>query len=105
MSQLKSILFICLIISCTKEITLNLDNQNQKIVVNSNFYLDSFITINLNLSKTIVENNDYTKIANATVELYDKDTNLIELLKNQGQGFYRTLFNKVKKYNKYNVKK
>lgn len=104
MRKIHYFLLILIIVSCTKEISLDLNQQNQKLIVNSNFYLDSFFTIKLNLSKSIVDNKGYPLVPNATVEVYDKDTNLIELLKNQGQGLYSSLFNKAQKFNKYILK-
>lgn len=104
MKKLQYFFFSFIIVSCTKEIELDLSQQSQKLIINSNFYLDSFITIKLNLSKSIVDNRAYSSVSNATVEIYDKDTNLIELMKNQGQGIYQTLFNKAQKFNKYILK-
>ncbi len=104
MKKLKFLLFSFIIVSCTKEIDLNLNQQNQKLIVNSNFYLDSFITIKLNLSKSIVDNSTYPLVSNATVEIYDKDTNLIELLNNQGQGIYKTMFNRANSLKSYLLK-
>ncbi len=82
------ILLVLVFVSCRKVIDLNLPVQPQSIVLNSNLALDSFLTINLALTQGITENAPNYSINDAFISIYDKDSNLLEVLQNGGNGSY-----------------
>ncbi|HOT13724.1 MAG TPA: DUF4249 domain-containing protein [Bacteroidales bacterium] len=84
--------FIALIIGgCRKEIPLNIDSKDRKIVVNGILIPDSAVCINLSKSSSIAEKdlNEYRYIENANVGLFENGI-LVTHLTSTNNGYYKS---------------
>ena len=73
--------------ACQKEINFDLSDHQAKLVVNGHLYNDSFILIDLSISGQLTQS-VVQPYVNGVVELYDKDTNQLLTLINNGNGRY-----------------
>ena len=73
--------------ACQKEIKFDLSDHQAKLVVNGHLYNDSLISIDLSISGQITQS-VVQPYVNGVVELYDKDTNQLLTLNNNGNGRY-----------------
>lgn len=73
--------------ACQKEINFDLSDHQAKLVVNGHLYNDSLISIDLSISGQITQS-VVQPYVNGVVELYDKDTNQLLTLNNNGNGRY-----------------
>jgi hypothetical protein len=73
--------------ACQKEINFDLSDHQAKLVVNGHLYNDSLISIDLSISGQITQS-VVQPYVNGVVELYDKDTNQLLTLNNDGNGRY-----------------
>lgn len=82
---------VCLIFfSCEKEIPLDAEYTEPKITLNAVMYEDSTIRVHLSKSLSVIDNGTLDNITGATVELIDPSGNLIEVLSEEGNGFYES---------------
>jgi hypothetical protein len=73
--------------ACQKEINFDLSDHQAKLVVNGHLYNDSLISIDLSISGQITQS-VVQPYVNGVVELFDKDTNQLLTLNNDGNGRY-----------------
>lgn len=89
-SKMNKICYIILsltLIACTKEISLDIDSHESKIVVNSFFSPQGPLQVNISKSTPIISDDTLSYIPIAEVELFTQDT-LIGKLAYDQQGFY-----------------
>lgn len=91
------------IVACQKEITFDLSDHQAKLVVNGHLYNDSLISIDLSISGQITQS-VVQPYVNGVVELYDKDTNQLLTLNNNGNGRYYSSLYKVQANTIYLIK-
>lgn len=89
--------------ACQKEINFDLSDHQAKLVVNGHLFNDSLISIDLSISGQITQS-EVQPYVNGVVELYDKDTNQLLTLNNNGNGRYFSSVYKVKANNIYLIK-
>ena len=91
---MKNLLPLFLILSaltlsnCTKEIEFDAQDIAPRIVVNSLFTNDSIWSAHISRSVGVLETTSYTTIDNASVNIFDDNTNLVTTLTHQGDGLY-----------------
>jgi hypothetical protein len=90
------ILFVITAISCRKEIEFKLPPGTQSLVVNSNLCNDSLIGLKLTYTQAINNNNAIYTENNASIEIFDKDSVLLEKIINSQNGIYQTITTKAK---------
>ena len=83
-----SFLTLLLASSCTKEIEFDSQDIAPRIVVNSLFTNDSIWSAHISRSRGILDTTTYTSIDNATVNIFDGNSNLVTELTHEGNGFY-----------------
>lgn len=84
------ILFLIIAISCRKEVEFKIPTGNQLLVVNTNLCTDSFIAIRLSYTQAINDNGALSTENSATIEIFNKDTLLLEKINPSPNGFYIT---------------
>jgi len=104
LKQFRYILFVVVFLSCRKEIEFKLPPGTQSLVVNSNLCSDSLITFKLTYTQAINDNSALITENNATIELFDKDSLLLEKITTSQNGFYQTINTKAKASNCYLLK-
>lgn len=83
---------VLILVACEKEINFDLSDHQAKLVVNGHLFNDSLVSIDLSISGQITQSVAQPYI-NGVVELYDKDTNQILTLINNGNGrYYSSLY-------------
>ncbi|MBN2891973.1 MAG: DUF4249 domain-containing protein [Bacteroidales bacterium] len=86
------ILFLILVItSCYRDITLDVDDSEQKIVLQGIFFSDSLIMIHVSKSVNINynDNQEMPVITDAKVSLY-KDGEFVEVMLHKSKGLYKS---------------
>lgn len=78
------------IMACRKQIEFKIPASEQLLVVNSNLCIDSFISVKLTYTQAINENGKPPIESNAKVEVFNKDTVLLETINNSANGVYQT---------------
>jgi hypothetical protein len=90
---LKYILAILLIVSlfaCRRQIDFNIPEQAQMLVVNSNLCADSFISFTLTYTQSIKDNSAVAMEKNATILIFDVDTNILDIINPSAGGYYKS---------------
>lgn len=90
-----------LFISCKKEISINIEDKPASLVVNSELSSDSFISFDLSLTQNITDNNDPPYVNDASVEVLNKDSNIIDVLSFTGNGRYASIWLKPQVASRY----
>ena len=98
------ILVVLTTISCRKEIEFKLPSGTQSLVVNSNLCNDSLISLKLTYTQAINDNSAINTENNASIELFDKDSLLLEKITNSQNGIYQTITTKAKESTCYLLK-
>lgn len=75
--------------SCEKEIPIEIDGVEEKVVLNSLFYADSIFSVTLTNSAKIAAGEYIHPIQNAIVQLFE-DGQLLEVLPGNGSGRYES---------------
>lgn len=91
-----------ILISCKKELEIDVPNKERKIVVNGVLNPDEPVSINISRSLHILDDIEYDTIKRVTVELYEND-NLIGKLINTGNGNHVNDIFFPKAGNNYNI--
>jgi hypothetical protein len=92
----------CLILfSCKKEIAVNIIERPASLVVNADLSTDSLIEIDLSLTQNIIDNTAEKKVNDAVIEVFSKDSSILDVLSFQGFGKYRSNVVKPKAGNEY----
>lgn len=90
-----------LLFSCKKEISVNIEDRPASLVVNADLFSDSLIEIDLSLTQNIVDNNAEKKVNDAVIEVFSKDSTILDVLNSQGFGQYKSNVVKPKAGNEY----
>ena len=77
-------------VSCKKEIAVNIVDRPVMLVVNADLLCDSFVEINLSMTQKITDNTDQKKVDDAVIEVFSKDTTILDVLTSQGNGVYKS---------------
>ena len=80
-------LLIIPLFSCEKIIEIDIPDSERKIVVNGLINPDSLVRINLSRSLSVLEDNDFVYLENASASLFENDQQVGDL-QYQGDGFY-----------------
>jgi hypothetical protein len=67
---------------------VNIENKPASLVVNSSLYCDSLININLSLTQNIIDNNPPTIVSDASIEIMNKDSVILDVPNYNGNGNY-----------------
>lgn len=82
------ILSVLTLSNCTKQIDFDEQDIAPRIVVNSLFTNDSVWSAHISRSVGVLDNTSYTTIDDASVNIFDENTNLVTTLTHQGNGLY-----------------
>lgn len=77
-----------ILIACEKEVDLDLDQTESKLVVNALFNTDSLWKIELSKSKFVLDTSDLQVVTDAIVFIEDEEENRV-LLSHRGDGIYQ----------------
>ena len=86
----KAVIYIALVIlvSCKKEINVNIAEKPAILVVNSELFNDSLIEVDLSLTQGIIDNSAAKKVNDAVIEVFSKDSLILDVLTFKGNGRY-----------------
>ncbi len=87
MNKIYYIILALTLVACTKEISLDIDSHESKIVVNSFFSPQEPLYVNISKSTPIISADTLNYISNAEVELFSQNS-LIGRFTYDRQGFY-----------------
>lgn len=90
---LYSLLLIALV-SCKREIVINIEDKPSVLVVDAALYPDSFLCVNLSRTQNITDNSGKKYIEDASIEVFDKDTSIVDVLTHSGKGVYKSAVTK-----------
>jgi hypothetical protein len=90
-----------LLFSCKKEISVNIEDRPASLVVKADLFCDSLIEIDLSLTQNIVDNNAEKKVNDAVIEVFSKDSTILDVLNPQGFGRYQSSVVRPKAGNEY----
>jgi len=90
-----------LILSCKKEISINIDDKPAILVVNAELDADSLMRFNLSLTQNITDNGGVPQVNDAVVEVLSGDSQILSVLDNQGKGLYSSAWLKPKAGTRY----
>jgi len=90
-----------LLFSCKKEISVNIEDRPASLVVKADLFCDSLIEIDLSLTQNIVDNNSEKKVNDAVIEVYSKDSIILDVLNAQGFGRYQSSVVRPRAGNEY----
>ena len=82
--------FLCIILSCTKQIDFTAEQVEEKIVVNSLFTEDSLWNAHISHSRSVLDTSQHNFLSNATVSVFDQSNNLVTTLNHVSNGFYQS---------------
>jgi hypothetical protein len=96
MKYLKYIAILTLAISCKKVIEIEVPNKTPVLVVDGNMSTDSLFEAQLSYTQNITDNSPVPYADAASIEIFDKDTNFIDVLLSSGKGRFKSNFFKPK---------
>ncbi len=82
------------LISCKQEIIINIEDKPSVLVVDADLNTDSFISVLLSHTQNITDNSGQKFIDDAVIEVFDKDTGIIDVLMHVSDGVYKSSVNK-----------
>ncbi len=88
---MKKLVYICCLFAlfaCQKQAGIIIPDLERSLTVNSSLCLDSVIHINLSYTQSITDNSAPVAETNANIELYNRDTVLLEILTHSSSGNY-----------------
>lgn len=77
-------------LSCKREIVINIDDKPSVLVVDAALYPDSLLCINLSRTQNITDNSGKKYIEDATIEVFDEDTAIVDVLMHSVNGIYKS---------------
>lgn len=104
MKKLAYIGIIFALFACRKQVEIAIPELEPSLTVNSVLCLDSLIRVELSYTQSITDNQPVLKETKALIELYNKDSVLLETLTNEGNGYYTTIATKAIPSLKYILK-
>ncbi len=104
MKNILIFLFVIFLISaCEKNIDIKIPDEGRRLVLNGLLGADSILSVNLTISKYILDSDEKTKpVEGAKVVLY-KDNQLIEILTDSSAGYYYANYT-LKQGENYHIK-
>lgn len=87
--------------SCKKEISINIDDKPAELVVNAALDADSLMRFNLSLTQNITDNGGEPTVNDAVIEVMSGDSQILNVLDNQGKGLYSSAWLKPKAGTRY----
>lgn len=88
------IVIIISLLSCKREIVINIDDKPSILVVDAALYPDSFLCVNLSRTQNITDNSGKKYIDDATIEVFDEDTSIVDVLSHSVNGVYKSAVTK-----------
>lgn len=83
-------------ISCKKNIPFDIEKKTNQLIVDGKLVNDSLFKVQLSLTQSITDNSILPIVDNASIEVFDIDTNIVAVLSHQSNGIYQSLLEKVK---------
>lgn len=78
------------LLSCKQEIIINIEDRPSTLVVDAPLYPDSVFCVHLSRTQNITDNSGKKYIENAVIEVFDKDTAIVDVLLHSGKGTYKS---------------
>lgn len=89
-------LLLFVFVSCKKEIVFDIETKTPTLVVNAFISNDSLFNFQLSTSQSVISSANNNTVSNATIEIFDKDSNPITTIVEQGLGIYQSTFVRAK---------
>lgn len=77
-----------MLISCKREININIPDKASILVVDAALYNDSLLTVNLSRTQNITDNSKKKYVDNALIEVFNKDSIILDVLSHTSNGVY-----------------
>jgi len=90
-----------LLFSCKREISINIPDKASILVVDAALYNDSFISVSLSRTQNITDNSKKKYVENATIEVFNKDSIILDVLSHTSNGLYLSSSLKAKSKDVY----
>lgn len=97
-------LLLLVFVGCKKIIVFDIDSKVPTLVVNAFISNDSLFNFTLSTSQSVISSAIRNKVSNATIEVFDKDSNLVTTIIEQGIGIYQSSFARAKPNTLYRYK-
>ncbi len=88
MKRLAYLIPLLALVSCEKEIPLDAEVKDPKLVVNCGFESGEIWDVHVSQSLSVVDNGSLTNVEGATVNIMDNNGAIIETLSDDGNGYY-----------------
>lgn len=82
------------LISCKQEIIINIEDKPSVLVVDADLNTDSLICVVLSRTQNITDNSGQKFIDDAVIEVFDKDTGIVDVLMHVKNGVYKSSVSK-----------
>lgn len=89
-SLLKHSAFCLLFLACKQEVLINIEDKPSVLVVDADLNTDSFFSVNLSRTQNITDNAGKQFLEDAVIEVFDKDTVMVDVLSNVSKGTYQS---------------
>ncbi len=83
------------VISCKREIQINIDNKAPVLVVDAGLVQDSFMTVQLTQTQNVTDNSGPRIVTDAVIEVFNKDTQILDVFTHINQGIYKSVLKPV----------
>jgi len=93
-----SVLYIAiaaLLISCKREIQINMDNKPPLLVVDGGLSTDSLMSLRLSLTQNVTDNSGPNWVSDAIIEVFNPDTQILDVMNHQTEGQYKSVIKPV----------
>ena len=87
-------LMLLALLSCKQEVIINIEDKPSVLVVDADLNTDSFICVNLSRTQNITDNSGKKLIDDAVIEVFDKDTGIVDVLMPYSNGIYKSTVTK-----------
>lgn len=87
--------------SCKQEIIINIDDKPSVLVVDADLNTDSLISVVLSRTQNITDNSGQKWVDDAVIEVFDKDTGIVDVLMHVSNGVYQSSVNKPQAGKRY----
>jgi hypothetical protein len=78
------------LVSCKQEVIINIEDRPSVLVVDAPLYPDSVFCVNLSRTQNITDNSGKKYVEDAIIEVFDKDTAIVDVLLHSGKGTYKS---------------
>lgn len=83
---------LSLVTACKREIQVKVADKPPVLVVDAVLMQDSFVKVKLSETQNITDNSPAKIVSDAVIEMFDKDTQIIDVLSHQGNGVYTSIY-------------